>query len=62
MLTVQHLLCLGLYYDNPDGFGYLELEVGIARDSHEPDITWLPQDDVVRPGEVTTSNTSISVW
>jgi hypothetical protein len=40
-------LSIGLHNDDPSEPGYLELEVGIARDGHELDITWLSQDDVV---------------
>jgi hypothetical protein len=52
LLAVQRLLSLGLHSDDPDGTGYLELEVGIARDGHELDVAWSSQDDVIRPGEV----------
>jgi hypothetical protein len=37
--VVQHSLSLGLHSDNPGGPGYLELEVGVAGDGHELDIT-----------------------
>jgi hypothetical protein len=33
-------------------YNHLELEVGISGDGHELDVTWPPQDDMVRPGEV----------
>jgi hypothetical protein len=52
LLTVQHSLGLGLHGDDVDWPEYFELEVGIARDGHEVYVTWPPQDDVVRPGEV----------
>jgi hypothetical protein len=42
------MLRLGFYCDNPDGPGYLELEIAIAGDNHELDITRPPLDDVVR--------------
>jgi hypothetical protein len=45
-------LCLGLHGDDLNGPEYLEFEVGVTRDGHELDITWLPQDDIVWPGEV----------
>jgi hypothetical protein len=45
-------LRLGLHGDDTDRSRYLELEVGVAGDGHEHDITRLPQDNVVRPGEV----------
>jgi hypothetical protein len=38
--------------DDPDGPGYLELEVGVAEDDHELGITWPPQDDMVRLGGI----------
>jgi hypothetical protein len=52
VLAIQRLLYLGFLGDDPDGSRYLEFEVSIAGDGHEHDITWLPQDDVVRPREV----------
>jgi hypothetical protein len=52
LLTVQHPLHLGLHGDDLGGCRNLDLEVEIAGDGHELDITRPPQDDVVRPGEV----------
>jgi hypothetical protein len=52
LLAVQRSLSLGLHGDDPSRPGYLELEIGVARDGHEPDITWPPQDDVVRSREI----------
>jgi hypothetical protein len=52
LFTVQRLLGLGLHVDDPYRPGYLKLQVGVARDGHELDVTWLPQDDVIRPREV----------
>jgi hypothetical protein len=52
MLTVQHLLHLGLHSDDPSGSRYLEFEVSVGGDDHELDVTQPPQDDVVRPREV----------
>jgi hypothetical protein len=43
---------LSLHGDDPDGSRYLEFEVGVAGDGCEPDVTWPPQDDVARPGEI----------
>jgi hypothetical protein len=37
--------------DDAGSSRYLELEVGVARDGHEFNITWLPQDDFVGLGE-----------
>jgi hypothetical protein len=31
---------------------YLEFAISVAGDVHELDVTWLPQDDVVRPREI----------
>jgi hypothetical protein len=45
-------MCLGLHCDDLGGPGYLELDVGVAGDGHELDVTWLSQDDVVRFKEV----------
>jgi hypothetical protein len=42
LLAIQRLLGLGLHGDDIGGSGYLELEVGIARDGHELHITWPP--------------------
>jgi hypothetical protein len=42
LLIVQHSLSIGLHGDDPGGPGYLKLEVSVARDGHEPDITWPP--------------------
>jgi hypothetical protein len=52
LLTVQLLLGFGLDGDNVGGPRYLALELGIAQDGHELHVTWPPQDDVVRSGEV----------
>jgi hypothetical protein len=52
MLVVQRPLHLGLHGADPSGSRYLEFEVSVARDGNEQDITRLPQDDVVRAGEV----------
>jgi hypothetical protein len=52
LLTVQRSVRLGLHGDDPDGPGYLEFEVGVTGDDHELDITRLPHDNLVRPGEV----------
>jgi hypothetical protein len=52
LLAVQCSLGLGLHGDDASGPRYLELEAGVARDGHELHITWLPQDEVVRPREV----------
>jgi hypothetical protein len=52
LLTVQHSLGPSLHGDDVGWPGYFELEVGIARDGHEVYVTWLPQYDVVRHGEV----------
>jgi hypothetical protein len=49
---VQRPLRLVIHDDNPSGFGYPELEVGVARNSHELDITQPPQDVMVWPREV----------
>jgi hypothetical protein len=43
---------LGLHGDDPSGLRDIEFELGVTRDGHELDITWLSQDDVVRAGEV----------
>jgi hypothetical protein len=43
---------LGLHDDDPSGPGYLELEVGVARDGHELDVSWSSQDNVIRVGEI----------
>jgi hypothetical protein len=40
LLAVQRSLSLGLHGDDPSRPGYLELEIGVAGDGHEPDITW----------------------
>jgi hypothetical protein len=52
LLTVQHLLDLGIYDDDFGRPWYLELEVGVAGDGHKLDITWPPKDDGVGFGEV----------
>jgi hypothetical protein len=52
LLAVQCSLRLGLHNDGSSWSRYLKFEVGIAGDGHELDITWLPQDDVVRLREV----------
>jgi hypothetical protein len=43
---------VGLHGDDADGSGYLELEVGIGGDGHTLHVTWLPNVDMVRSGEV----------
>jgi hypothetical protein len=45
-------MSLGLHSDNADRSQYLELEVHVAGDGHELDVTWLPQDDMIRPRKV----------
>jgi hypothetical protein len=52
LLTVQRSLCLGFHSDDPSGPEYLKFEVGVTEDGLELDITRLPQDGMVRPGEV----------
>jgi hypothetical protein len=52
LLIVQRSLSLGLHGDDSGGSSYLELEVGVAGDGHELDVTWPPQDDVVRTREI----------
>jgi hypothetical protein len=52
VLVVQRSLSFSLHNDDPGGLVYLELEVGIAGDGHELDVTWPPQDDMVRPREI----------
>jgi hypothetical protein len=52
LFVVQHLLSLDLYGDDLDGPEYLELEVGIVGNSHEPDVAWSSKDDVIGYGEV----------
>jgi hypothetical protein len=50
--VVQRSLSVGLHGDDPSGPRYLELEVGVAGDGHELDVTWSSQDDVVRLREI----------
>jgi hypothetical protein len=52
LLAIQHSLSLGFHGDNASRSRYLELDVDVARDGHELDITWPPQNDVIGPGEV----------
>jgi hypothetical protein len=61
LLAVQRSLGLGLHGDDAGRPRYLVLEVGIAGNGHELDVTRPPHDDVVWSGEVDHSKMSISV-
>jgi hypothetical protein len=52
LLAVQCPLDLCLHGDDANRPRFLEIEVGVARNGHEIDVTWLPQDDMVGSGEV----------
>jgi hypothetical protein len=45
-------LSLGHHSDDAGWSRHLEPEVGIAKNSHEFDVAWMPQDDVKWPREV----------